>query len=102
MSVLLEENNDENRVRDRPESSLATVTSEHGISSSFNGGGNGISSSFNGTQNGSSTSCTGTQNGSSPSCTGTQNGISSSFNGTQNGSTDMALTLDDSNLDGMY
>ena len=91
MSVLLEENNDENRVRDRPESSLATVTSEHGISSSFNGAGNGISSSFNGGGN-----------GSSPSCTGTQNGISSSFNGTQNGSTDMALTLDDSNLGGMY
>jgi hypothetical protein len=53
-----------------------------------------------GTQNGSSPSCTGTQNGSSPSCTGTQNGISSSFNGTQNGSTDMALTLDDSNFSG--
>ena len=102
MSVLLEENNDEYRVRDKPESSVATVTSEHGISSSFNGAGNGISSSFNGGGNEISSSFNGIQNGSSPSCTGTQNGISSSFNGTQNGSTDMALTLDDSNLDGMY
>jgi len=58
MSVLLEENNDDIRVSDRPESASVTVNSN------------------------------------------SENGISS--NETQNGSKDMELTLDDSNLDGMY